>query len=470
MKRMNRRQICASGMLAASSLGAAPAPAQQGERNFLNETPQQRDRRMEWWRDARFGMFIHWGAYAVPAGVYKGRDIGGIGEWIMANAGIPPHDYLSYVRAFNPVEFSGEEWAAAAAGAGMKYMVITSKHHDGFAMWPSQVSNYDIVDATPFRRDPMAELSRACKKRGLQFCFYYSILDWNHPSQHRDPQAPNTVSSYSRNKMRPDQKDDYVRYMKAQLRELITNYDPEVLWFDGEWVDWWTEEDGRDLYQYVRSLKPDIIVNNRVGKGRKGMEGLSKEGHFAGDFGTPEQQIPPTGLDGVDWETCMTMNDTWGYKSKDQNWKSSETLIRNLIDISSKGGNFLLNVGPTAQGEIPAPSLERLRDMGIWMRVNGDAIYGTSASPFAAPLPWGRATRKDRRLYLHVFNWPAGGRLIVPGLQNRVRRAYLLADRTRTGLGVFRQGADAGIIVPAAAPDPIATVVALDLDGPPRIV
>lgn len=470
MSILNRRAACGGALAAAGSalvqgIGL-PAVAQEGR--TLNESTKQRDRRMEWWRDARFGMFIHWGAYAVPAGLYRGREVPGIGEWIMAGAGIPEDDYLNFVRAFNPVDFNGQEWADIAKDAGMKYMVITSKHHDGFAMWPSAVSNYDIVDATPFRRDPMAELSRACKKNGIKFCFYYSILDWHHPSQFRNPQAANTRASYANNKMRPEMKADYVRYMKAQLKELIENYDPELLWFDGEWVDWWTEEDGQDLYRYVRSLKPELIVNNRVGKGRKGMEGLTREGAFAGDFGTPEQQIPPTGLPGVDWETCMTMNETWGYKQNDNDWKSSEVLIRNLIDIASKGGNFLLNVGPTALGRIPGPSIERLGDMGVWMRVNGSSIYGTEASPFRQPLPWGRATRDGRKLYLHVFNWPGSGRLVTPGLQNRVRKAYLLADRTRTSLGVYREGAAAGVIVPQVAPDPIATVVVLELDGEPK--
>jgi alpha-L-fucosidase len=216
-------------------------------------------------------------------------------------------------------------------------------------------------------------------------------MDWHHPAQLRGP------NSYNPTEIKPGRKPEYVEYMKTQLQELLDSCDPEVLWFDGEWPDWWTEEDGRDLYNYLRELKPQIIVNNRVGKGRKGMEGLNKDDqHYVGDFGTPEQQIPATGIPGVDWESCMTMNDTWGYREDDHNWKSAETLIRNLVDSASKGGNFLLNVGPTAAGEIPPASIERLAAIGRWMQVNGESIYGTTASPLDAQ-NWGRCTAKRRR-------------------------------------------------------------------------
>jgi alpha-L-fucosidase len=425
------------------------------------ESPAARDARMAWWRDARFGMFIHWGLYAVPAGEYNGKRSKEIGEWIMSWANIPRAQYEQFAPRFNPVKFDAAAIVGAAKNAGMKYIVITSKHHDGFSMFDSAVSNYDIVDSTPYKRDPMRALADEAKRQGLKFCFYYSIMDWHHPSQYVDAPDKDPTAGNSKNKMKDGRKQEYVDYMKAQLRELVTKYDPAVLWFDGEWVDWWTEEDGQDLYKYVRSLKPEILINNRVGKGRKGMEGLNKSDRvYSGDFGTPEQQIPASGLPGVDWESCMTMNDTWGFKSYDENWKSSETLIRNLIDIVSKGGNYLLNVGPTAEGQIPAASLERLSAMGQWLNTNGVAIYGTSASPFTSQLPWGRATRKGNTVYLHVFNWPQSGTLDVPPFNATVKSATLLAGKA--ALDVNKNGDGFSIKVPAQAPDSFASVIALE--------
>jgi alpha-L-fucosidase len=333
-----------------------------------------------------------------------------------------------------------------AKDAGMKYIVITSKHHDGFAMYGSKISNYDIVDATPYRRDPIKELAAEAKNQGLKFCVYYSILDWHYPTRFKSGGG----------------KEEYLKYMKEQLRELITAYDPAVLWFDGEWEDWWTEADGKDLYRYVRSLKPDIIINNRVGRGRQGMQGMNKtDQEYAGDFGTPEQEIPPSGLPGVDWESCMTMNTTWGFKSYDNEWKSSKEIIRNLIDIASKGGNYLLNVGPTAEGLIPEPSVERLAMVGKWMRVNGASIYGTTASPFPKQLEFGRATSKSGRVYVHVFDWPADGRLHLPSLGKAVKKVYLLAT-PRKSLKFDDSPQGVALQLPPQAADPIATVVVLE--------
>ncbi len=441
---------------------STPLPA----KSWREETDQERDTRLEWWREARFGMFIHWGLYAVPAGTWNGKEVGGIGEWIMHHGQIPVEDYEKYCQQFNPVKFDADAWARMAADAGMKYLVITSKHHDGFCLWDSKVSDYDIIDRTGFKRDTLAELAQACKKHGVRLCFYHSIMDWHHPDYlPRRPWEKRSAEGADYNR--------YVAYMKAQLKELVQRYDPGILWFDGEWEKTWTHEEGLKLYDYVRSLKPDILVNNRVDKGRQGMKGIHDAKEFAGDFGTPEQEIPATGLPGYDWETCMTMNDTWGFKSNDHNWKSTRTLIQNLVDIASKGGNFLLNIGPKADGTFPQESIERLAEMGQWMKVNGESIYGTSASPFTK-LEWGRCTKKiegsSATLYLHVFNWPADGQLMVPGLNvgRSIARSYLLANGKVVKLVSNDQGVS--INVGAKPVDPIDTVVVVKIQGPYTIV
>jgi alpha-L-fucosidase len=291
-------------------------------------------------------------------------------------------------------------------------------------------------------------------------------MDWHHPDYlpRREWETDRSDSGADFHR--------YIRYMKAELKDLLTKYGPiGVLWFDGEWESTWNTTYGRDLYDYVRSLQKDIIINNRVGAGRSGMEGFTKEGEFSGDFGTPEQEVPAKGLPGVDWETCMTMNDHWGYNSHDANWKSSRTLIRTLVDIASKGGNFLLNIGPTSEGVFPPASVERLRALGAWMKTNGSSIYGTSASPFRS-LPWGRCTElrtpSGVRLFLHVFDWPADGRLVVPGLLSTPGRAYLLAD-AGTALPLERSEDAVVLTLPPVPPDSSDAVVALDIDGLPDI-
>lgn len=427
------------------------------------DTPRTSDdARMDWWREARFGLFIHWGVYAVPAGRYDDKEVRGISEWIMSRANIPRDEYEKYAKDFNPTEFDADEWVQLTKDAGMKYLVITSKHHDGFAIFDSKATDWDIIDATPYKRDPLMELSKACEKQGVRFCTYYSIMDWHHPSQ-----LPNKLTKTGRpvwnpSKIKPEEKAAYIKYMKAQLEPLVRDYKTNVLWFDGEWVGWWTEADGKELYHWLRGLNDDLLINNRVGKGRKGMEGLTKEGDHVGDFGTPEQQIPKAGLPGVDWESCMTMNRSWGYKVDDHNWKSSTQLIRNLIDTASKGGNYLLNVGPDAKGRIPKESIERLRDMGKWLKVNGEAIYGTQAGPIQPK--WGRSTRKGKTVYLHVFDWPADGQLQVVGLNGLAKHARLLADPAAPLPVVSNEAGFIGITLPKQAPDAHASVVAVEVE------
>jgi alpha-L-fucosidase len=423
------------------------------------ETAQERDKRIAWWREARFGLFIHWGLYAIPAGEWNGETRHA--EWILTTAQISVKEYEKFAPRFNPVEFNPEDWVKTAKDAGMKYIVITSKHHDGFCLFDSKKTDYDVMDATPFKRDIMRELADECRKQGIKMCWYHSIMDWYHPDYlpRRNWETRSTEGAdFGR----------YVDYMKGQVKELLTNYgEIGVMWFDGEWEHTWTRDIGIDLYNYVRSIAPDVIINNRVGKGRAGMAGTYDPQSAPGDFGTPEQEIPATGL-GYDWETCMTMNDHWGYNKNDHNWKSDKDLIQKLVDIASKGGNFLLNVGPTAEGLFPQESIDRLKAMGEWMGKNGESIYGTTASQFEH-LEWGRSTTKDHTLYLHVFDWPQNGKLLIPGLVSKAKKIYPMAD-PQTELSCDYQAGTAIISLPEKSLDPYVSVFALEFSGKPEVV
>ncbi len=424
-----------------------------------SESRDQKDARMAWWREARFGLFIHWGLYAIPAGEWKGET--NHAEWILTTAQIPVEQYEKFAVQFNPTAFDAAEWVSYAKEAGMRYIVITSKHHDGFCLFDSEYTDYDVVDATPFKRDILKELAEECRRQGLKMCFYHSIMDWHHP----DYLPRRTWESRSAEGAEFDR---YVDYMKKQVAELLKNYgELGVFWFDGEWEHTWEEERGRDLYDYVRSFQPEIIINNRVGKGREGMAGTYDPETSVGDFGTPEQEIPATGLD-YDWETCMTMNNHWGYNENDHDWKSEKDLIRKLVDIASKGGNFLLNVGPTAEGRFPQPSIKRLQAMGRWLRTNGESIYGTTASRFEN-LEWGRSTTKSQKLYFHVFDWPEDGNLLVPGLLTEVDSAYLMVEPA-TQLETKLHPDSTVIFLPAKAPDPYVSVVVCEFAETPEVV
>jgi alpha-L-fucosidase len=413
-----------------------------------DEATIKQDQKMEWWCEARFGMFIHWGLYADPAGEWEGEKIPGISEWIMARAEIPVAEYEKLAENFNPEKYDAEAWVKLAKFAGMKYIVITSKHHDGFAMFHSKASKYNIVDATPFDRDPLKELADECKKQGIRLGFYYSqAQDWHEPGGtyfNIEQGEPHWDADLKREPLM-----NYINSKAVpQVKEILENYGGlDILWWDTP--RGMTEEAAQAL-QHVVDDYPDLITNNRLYKGWKG------------DFSTPEQHVPPTGLD-YDWEVCMTMNTSWGYKWYDEEWKSAKDIIHMLTDIASKGGNLLLNVGPTAEGEIPKASVDRLKEVGVWMQKNGESIYGTSASPFFK-LPWGRCTTKEvkghTQLYLHVFDWPKNGILKVPGLKTRISDVYLLSNPNQHFAWRFVDG-DLQIHAPSVTFDEINTVVVL---------
>ncbi len=420
--------------------------------------------RLAWFNEARFGMFIHWGLYSNPAGEWKGKKIGGIGEWIQRAAQIAPADYEKLKDIFNPVKFDADAWAKTAKEAGMKYIVITTKHHDGFALFDSKVSDYDVM-SSPFKRDILEELSAACRKHGIRVGWYHSILDWHHPDY-----LPKLKSDLRA-------KGDHAKYKKylfAQVKEILTQYGKiDMLWFDGEWDRTWTHADGLRMYEFALKLQPELIINNRVDKGRQGMAGMNKKGDFAGDFGTPEQEIPATGFAGESWESCMTMNDTWGFKKDDHKWKSVKTLIRNLINTSSKGGNFLLNVGPTGLGEIPEPSLKRLASMGEWLQVYGDVIYATTASPFKELAFKGRCTvsqldNGNTRLNLFVFDKPRSGKIVLYGVKNKVLGAKIFVGGKK--VVVKQAGGVVTLDVSGLVMNGHATVVMVELAGSANIV
>ena len=417
-----KRFFLAALLLAASLTGSARTTAPAPDK-------------MDWFRNAKFGMFIHWGIYTELAGIYGDKTDGG--EWMMSSKKIPIAEYSALAAQFNPVRFDAADWVALAAEAGQRYMVVTAKHHDGFAMYHSRVSPYNIVDATPFGRDVIAELAQACREQGLHFGFYYShVQDWYHPGAGGcdwDPAHQGDFETYLNTIALP------------QVDELLAALpDVSIVWMDQGGAI--THEQAMRFYERVRA-HPQIILNNRIG------------GDVTGDVITPEQFIPATGYPGKVWETCMTMNRHWAYCAYDDNWKSADELIQRLVEIVSKGGNLLLNIGPDKYGTIPQVCRDNLQRIGAWMKVNGEAIYGTQASPFPY-LPWGYATRKGKTLYLHVTDWST--RISVP-CALKVRSAKLLADpsvKVRHG----RRGGQTWFELPPFAPHPAVSVLAVECE------
>lgn len=400
-------------------------------------------RRCDWFTEARFGMFLHWGLYAIP----------GRGEWVMQSEEIPVKKYEQYFRQFNPVHYDPRRWARLAKEAGMKYIILTTKHHDGFCLFDSKLTRYTAVH-TKARRDLIRDYVDAVRAEGLKVGLYYSLLDWHHPhytidvvhSQRNDAKARCEKRIWSK----------YQTYLHGQVCELLRNYGPiDVLWCDFSYGD----KDAKawravELLGEIFKLQPNIIVNNRLG--------------VTGDIDTPEQCIPKTipELNGrrLVWESCLTFNDHWGYAPDDHNYKSATQAIRILVDCVSKNGNLLLNVGPQPDGRIPEESVCRLKDMGRWMRTNGESVYGCVDGP-TGDLPYGRTTRKGDTLYLHVFQWPKAGRLEIPPFEVKLLSAHLLAGGHEVP---FRQG-KAGLVVHVSktAPDKADTVIALKFAGAP---
>jgi alpha-L-fucosidase len=403
---------------------------------------------MDWWEDAKFGLFVHWGVYAVPGGIYKGEEVNGIGEWIMSKAKIPVAEYKAFATEFNPIKYDPEAWVKMVKDAGMKYLVITSKHHDGFALFDSKVTDWDMVDATPYGKDLLKPLAEACQKEGIKLGFYYSqAQDWCHPG------GATSNGKYWDTAQEGDMDEYLDKIAVPQVKEILENYgEIDILWWDTPRN--MNDERAKKFLPLVNKY-PNLITNDRLAAG------------FPGDTESPEQYVPATGFPGRHWEVCMTMNDTWGYKYDDDNWKSVETMLHTLVDIVSKGGNYLLNVGPTPEGLIPDASVQRLKEIGEWMKTNGESIYGTTASPFHY-LSWGRSTQKGDKVYLHVFDWPQNGQLSVT-LLNKVKKAYLLAEPGKK-LKVKTSGTRATVQLPASAPDKHVSVVVLELDGPPNVL
>lgn len=409
--------------------------------------------RLAWFRKARFGMFIHWGLFSVPAGEWKGERHG---EWMLFSANIPGREYEGLAKRLNPVKFDADKWVSLAKEAGMKYLVITTKHHEGFCMYDTKQTDYNIVKASPYGRDPIKDLARACRKHGITLCLYYSVKDWHHPeypveATWRTKQHPDGFHSF------PNPKADYLKYldyMQAQLRELLTNYGRVgIIWFD-----WGIMPDGAaymkkaaEIGRMMRRLQPGCLVNNRFGG-------------IKGDYGTPEQTIPGSVQREV-FETCMTLNDSWGYSRQDHNWKDPAVVVHNLVDVVQKGGNYLLNVGPTAEGVIPVESVKILKRVGKWLKGNGESIYGAGTSGFHTK--WlediGAVTARPGRLYLHVFKWPADRKLFFYDFKKkRLLKAFMLADPKKRPLKVDVHSRSLMIHLPWTAPDPLDSVIVMD--------
>lgn len=424
-----------------------------GEANPQLQTHQQA---LEDFQANRFGLFIHWGPVAL-----RGEEI----SWSRGKA-IPVAEYDNLYHEFNPVLFDAAEWVKTAVDAGMKYIVLTSKHHDGFCLWDSKFTEYDMSNS-PYQQGVIDALADECKKQGIELGFYYSVCDWHHPDYPVDYPYPANGArsgSYSDHPEAEAKMDRYITYMKNQLKELVDNYDPFVIWFDGEWEWAWTHEMGMDLYQYLRGLKNDLLINNRVDKGRRGMSGITESSIYAGDFATPEQEIGKFDNNNP-WETCMTIGTQWAWKPNDK-LKSSEECLQTLIRTVGGDGNLLFNVGPMPDGRIEQRQQDLLQEMGDWLKINGEAVYGTRGGPFL-PTDYMVSTRKDQKIYLHLFSLPEN-QLHLPFKKGvKIQKAYLLNGGGSLEASQQKDGS-IEIQFPDGLPEQAATVVVLELNKPSK--
>jgi alpha-L-fucosidase len=474
---MKHRHLFSLSMSMLSILIACVALLQSGCRSDSStaptapsETRAQYDARMQWWSDARFGLIIHWGLYSIPAGEWNG----GVYwvEHIRNKAEIPLAEYHKLLQQFNPVRYEARQWVQYAKASGAKYLIFTTKHHDGFCLFDSKYTEFDMM-STAYQKDVLTELALACKEGGIRLGLYYSILDWDHADYlpklpwETDRQGGN--ADYSR----------YAAYVKNQITELLTNYpDISILWLDGEWEPTWLKAYGFDLYKYARSLRPDLIINDRIKSPREGIFGFSEGSDPRGDFATMEKDIPEEVDANLYWESCEPMNAEWGYTRRLNFWQPVKDMIRHMTLIASRGGNYLLGIGPADDGSLQQQITDRLTEIGQWMQANGESIYGTRASTNAKP-SWGCLTERrvngKTRMYLHVFDWPSNGILTLHGVHNTPTACSILTDAQHTQLPVTRDADAIQITVPSAMPDDRNTVIAIDFAAeadvvpPPRI-
>ncbi len=448
---LNRRQVLKAGAVGAAAV-ALPLTL-----STTSAAAYTVPAKMDWWYAARFGMIIHFGSYS-----YLGH-----GEWAFYNEKWTKYNYQTQVSAkFDPVNFNAASIVGLAKKAGMKYLVITAKHHEGFAMWDSQVASftdttgkklYTLPSYAGFKRDLLAELKAECDRQGVIFALYYSIVDWNHPSQTVRTTGYTTMASWTA-------RANYIRDMKAHLQELLTRYDPALLWFDGSWdanlsqptlTDWWNAADGRDLYNFVTGIKPNLVVNENV----YSLAGL-------GDYAVSEKKVPATPPTRP-WELVQTMNGAWGYESsKEGSYRSAQSLVRELEQVVSKDGNYLLNVGPRGDGVVTSGAINALTGMGSWMNTYSDSIYHNTGSPYPSAPSWGYYTKKSGKLFAHVIYWPSTRQLVIGPLRNAISRVYLL-NNPGTSLRYTANSSGITVSLPTSAPNADASVVVVEVSGVP---